>query len=117
MKPMRSPAGLKRGWLSLSPQEVKRRGWPPSVESSHRLLEDLLSSIEYDVTAATACDPSGDRLGAPNLSSRHRCSTVKRTFFRVRVLAVACAFMTQRLRASWKSRWVRTTGHSAAVML
>ena len=58
-----------------------------------------------------------ERLGAPSLSSCHRCSTVKRAFLRALVLAVAWVFMCQRLRASWKSRCVFTTGHSAAVML
>jgi hypothetical protein len=78
---MRSPFGLQRGWPSFSPAWVNARGAPPSVDSSHSVLADVLSSIEWRVNDATSCAPSGDRLGAPRRSHFQRSSTVTGFFF------------------------------------
>jgi hypothetical protein len=125
---MRSPRGLQRGWPSLSPHWVSARASPPSVDSSHSVLVALLSSIEWRVTAATACAPSGARLGAPMRSIFHRSSTVSGFFLGMvgegtgpegqgRANAQRMGGHHARGRASWKSRWLRTVGHSGAVML
>jgi hypothetical protein len=81
VKAIRSPCGLQRGAPSFSPHCVSGRGAPPSVDSSHSVLRLLLSSIEYRVAAATACAPSGDRLGAPRRSIFHRSSMVRVLIF------------------------------------
>ena len=97
---------------------VTARGAPPRVDNSHSELLELLSSIEKRVTEATACAPSGERLGVPMRSMRQRVST-SRIFFLAMARAGGCRREggNQRGFASCQSRCARTVGHSAAVML
>ena len=74
------------------------RGAPPSVDSSHSVLAALLSSIEWRVSAATACAPSGARLGVPRRSICHRSSMVSGFFW------WACGRWSARCGRSWQSQ-------------